>query len=281
MCLILLAWQSHPDYPLVIAANRDEFYARPAAPLGWWSQVPSLAPLLHADVLAGRDLADQALHTANAQISPPGTWMGLARNGRFAAVTNYRAPSEKRTDTRSRGELSSHFLIGDDSPSDYIAQLQPRSHVYNGFNLLVSDLRQLWCYSNRGEARALGSGVYGLSNHLLDTPWPKVRHRIAAFAETLAADRGRLDASHAYLQLLADSRQATDDELPRTGVSLEWERLLSAAFIRSPLYGTRASTVLRIRHDGQFDMLERSFDAHGQLGEQHVQGQLQLASVWG
>jgi uncharacterized protein with NRDE domain len=265
MCLILVAWQSHPDYALVVAGNRDEFYVRPAAPAHWWQEA--------SQVLAGRDLADV--------IGESGTWMGVAGEGRFAALTNYRAPSEKRTDARSRGELVAGFLRGHQGPADYLGALTGADGCYNGFNLLACDLHELWWYSNRSASRQperLRPGLYGLSNALLDTPWPKVRSRVGALAEVLAADTGHANASAApYLQLLADERQAANFELPSTGVSPEWEKLLSSAFIRSPNYGTRASTVLRVRHDGRFDFSERSFDANGQTGEVSYRGKLNLA----
>jgi len=264
MCLIVVAWQSHPDYALVVAGNRDEFYARPAAPAQWWPDAPQL--------LAGRDLAEV--------IGEPGTWMGMAAGGRFAALTNYRAPSEKRTDARSRGELVADFLRGDAAPHDYLDTVSRDQGAYNGFNLLACDLRELWWYSNRGSARRpqrLAPGLYGVSNALLDTPWPKLRSRVGALAEALAADRGLPGTSITpYLDLLADERQAADFELPQTGVSPEWEKLLSSAFIRSPAYGTRASTVLRVRHDGRFDLCERSFDASGCIGEVAYQGRMML-----
>lgn len=265
MCLILVAWQAHPDYPLVVAANRDEFYARPAAPAAWWKDAP--------DLLAGRDCAEV--------IGEPGTWMGMTSSGRFAGLTNYRAPSEKRTDARSRGELVAGFLRDDTSPGQYLETLVGNDGAYNGFNLLASDLRDLWWYSNRGPSRTprrLKPGLYGLSNALLDTPWPKVLSRVGALAETLAADTGQPGANvEPYLSLLGDSRQAADFELPKTGVAPEWEKLLSSAFIRSPNYGTRASTLLRVRHDGRFDFVERSFDANGQCGEVAHQGCLNVS----
>jgi uncharacterized protein with NRDE domain len=224
-------------------------------------------------VLAGRDLAEV--------IGEAGTWMGVTSEGRFAALTNYRAPSEKRTDARSRGELVSGFLRGQASPEDYLDDLSLDNGAYNGFNLLASDLHELWWYSNRGGSRhpqRLRPGLYGLSNALLDTPWLKVRSRVGALAEVLAADHGQPGASaEPYLQLLADARQAADFELPATGVAPEWEKLLSSAFIRSPHYGTRASTVLRVRHDGRFDLSERSFDANGRIGDVAFQGRLKLA----
>lgn len=273
MCLILVAWHAHPDYALVVAGNRDEFYARPAAPAHWWHDAPH--------VLGGRDLAEV--------IGDAGTWMGIANlpgqdtwsGARFAALTNFRAPSEKRVDARSRGELVSHFLRGEQAPGDYLNALARDHGAYNGFNLLASDMHDLWWYSNRAPSRQpqrLTPGVYGLSNALLDTPWPKVRSRVGAMCEVLAADRGDSGASaEPYLQMLGDERQALDFELPSTGVSYEWERVLSSAFIRSPSYGTRASTLLRVRHDGRFDFSERSFGAEGQIGEVSYRGQLDMA----
>jgi len=204
----------------------------------------------------------------------------MTAGGRFAALTNYRAPSEKRTDARSRGELVAGFLRGDAAPHDYLETVSRDQGAYNGFNLLACDLRELWWYSNRGSARRpqrLAPGLYGVSNALLDTPWPKLRSRVGALAEALAADRGLPGTSITpYLDLLADERQAADFELPQTGVSPEWEKLLSSAFIRSPAYGTRASTVLRVRHDGRFDLCERSFDASGCIGEVAYQGRMML-----
>jgi len=274
MCLILVAWQSHPDYALVVAGNRDEFYARPAAAAHWWQDAP--------EVLAGRDLAEV--------IGDAGTWMGVANaassewpgdsRARFAALTNYRAPSEKRTDARSRGELVAHFLRGEQTPDEYLHELAGAHGAYNGFNLLASDLHDLWWYSNRSKTRQpqkLKPGLYGLSNALLDTPWPKVRSRVGALCEVLAADRGQFGSdAEPYLQMLADEKQAPDWELPSTGVAPEWEKLLSSSFIRSPHYGTRASTVLRVRHDGRFDYVERSFDADGRTGEVSYQGRLNV-----
>jgi len=235
-------------------------------------------------VLGGRDLAEV--------IGEPGTWMGIAGadaqhaghahpGARFAALTNYRAPSEKRTDARSRGELVSQFLRGNQSADEYLHALAGDHGAYNGFNLLASDLHDLWWYSNRSPSRQpqrLKPGLYGLSNALLDTPWPKVRSRVGAMCEVLAADSGQPTASaEPYLQLLADDRQAPDWELPRTGVAPEWEKLLSSSFIRSPSYGTRASTLLRVRHDGRFDFSERSFDANGPTGEVMYRGRLNVA----
>jgi uncharacterized protein with NRDE domain len=275
MCLILFAWKSHPDYPLVVAANRDEFYERDTEGIAWWPE--------HPEVLAGRDRADV--------LGSPGTWLGFTKDGKFAALTNVRAPSEKNPDSRTRGELSLKYLAGKDRPANFIAEHAKTFQHYNGFNLLMADLSdpenaEMHWVSNRmmmGQNirprkvfphQPLTAGVYGLSNAMLDTPWPKVNHRIAAFAQTLAMDSGQLKNADQYLKLLADTHHASDHELPNTGVSREWEKALSPAFIKTSSYGTRSSTILRVRKDGQFEMVERRFDATGAVGHDVVTGAL-------
>lgn len=278
MCLILFAWKSHPDYPLVVAANRDEFYERNTEGISWWPE--------HPHVLAGRDRADV--------LGNPGTWLGFTKTGKFAALTNVRAPSEKNPDSRTRGELSMMYLAGKDAPNTFIQENAKRFQGYNGFNLLMADLSdpdnaEMHWVSNRmimGQNirprkvfphQPLDAGVYGLSNAMLDTPWPKVNHRVAAFAQTLAMDSGQLKNADQYLKLLADTHHASDHELPNTGVSREWEKALSPAFIKTASYGTRSSTILRIRKDGQFEMVERRFDATGTVGHDVVTGALTTA----
>ncbi len=243
MCLVLLAWQSHPDYPLVVAANRDEFFSRRTAAADFWDDAP--------DVLAGRDL------------EAGGTWLGISRSGRFAALTNYRDPSRQKTGAPSRGELVSRYLTGGQSAPEYHAELAACADRYNGFNLLFGDLQALCCFSNCGEgARRLTPGIYGLSNHLLDTPWPKVVQGKSALGAALQA----LPETAPLFELLRDDRIAPDEALPRTGVSLEWERLLSAAFIRMPGYGTRSSTVLLLGRQGQLRFVEQTYLADGITG---------------
>ncbi|MBI4987442.1 MAG: NRDE family protein [Rhodocyclales bacterium] len=236
MCLILLAWRAHPDYPLVVAANRDEFFARPTAPAAFWPEVPQ--------VLAGRDL------------EAGGTWLGVARSGRFAALTNYRDPARNKACAPSRGGLVSRFLTGSQSPAAYLTELESCADRYNGFNLVFGDPDGLWCFSNCGEGeRQLAPGVYGLSNHLLDTPWPKVARGKSALNAALCA----LPNEIPLFTLLRDDSIAPDEALPRTGVSLEWERLLSAAFVRMPGYGTRSSTVLLMDATGNVRFIEQGF----------------------
>lgn len=263
MCLVLTAWRAHPAFRLVVAANRDEFYERPTAPLDWWSDDPR--------VLAGRDLADTR--------GGGGTWMGVAHGGRMALVTNVRARGDTPAGVTSRGELPSRYLRGGRAPEQFLDELACEDDRYNGYNLLVSDLRTLWWHSNRAPGRSpspVAPGVHGLSNAALDTPWPKVRNGVAAFTEVLRTDNGELESPlEPYFEVLADRRQASDDALPDTGIPLEWERLVSSAFISSPVYGTRCSTVLRVRHDGSFDVTERSFGPDGGVtGERDVQGTL-------
>jgi uncharacterized protein with NRDE domain len=238
MCLILLAWKAHPEFPLVVAANRDEFFARPTAPADFWPDVPN--------ILAGRDLQGG------------GTWLGVTRDGRFAALTNFRDPGQVRAAAPSRGELVARFLRGEDSSTQYTAWLSAVAGGYNGFNLVYGDLAELHYFSNCGDRpHRLAPGIYGLSNHLLDTPWPKVERGKSALSAALHAlpDEGPL------LALLRDDAVARDEDLPRTGVSLAWERLLSAAFVRSADYGTRSSTLLRGDADGTLDFTEIGFDS--------------------
>src|SRR5258706_6908216 len=166
MCLILFAWQAHPDYPLVVAANRDEWRDRPTAPAAWWDDAP--------DILAGRDL------------EAGGTWLGVTRAGRFAAITNFRDPSDRKSTAPSRGQLVADFLRGDDAPRDYLAALAAKAARYNGFNLLLADDKSM-CYfgSREGEIIDVAPGIHGLSNHLLDEPWPKVKMESRLWARRL------------------------------------------------------------------------------------------------
>lgn len=235
MCLIVFAWKLIPDCPLVLAANRDEFFNRPSRAASWWDD--------HPDVYAGRDL------------QAGGTWLGMNRQGRFAALTNIRNGGERRSDVRSRGELVADFLRSEQSAGDYLSGVRELAHQYNGFNLLVGDGEHLFCLSNAGDKLPLElePGIYGLSNGALDTPWPKVVRAKAQFASLLC--QGAPD--DAYFEMLSDTTRAADNRLPDTGVSLEWERLLSPICIESDNYGTRASTLLRVRSGGQAQLLER------------------------
>jgi uncharacterized protein with NRDE domain len=240
MCLILLAWEKHPRWRLVAAANRDEFHARPTAPVQWWPNAP--------DLLAGRDLKEG------------GTWLGVTRSGRFAAVTNVREPQRYMTGAPSRGFLPGNFLLSRAPSLAYLAGLMPVAQGYNGFNLLVMDGTTLAYFSNRFPAmRTLPAGIYGVSNHLLDTPWPKVTHGKDDLRAALELeDDDALEA--ALFASLARRDPAPDAALPATGVGEERERALSSAFIVTPEYGTRSSTVVLMGRDGEVRLIERTIE---------------------
>lgn len=240
MCLILISYDQHPDYPLVVAANRDEFYGRPTAPAAFWDDAPH--------VLAGRDL------------KAGGTWMGVTRTAHWAAVTNYRDPSTHKEEAPSRGKLVADFLREQSDPEAYLRQLVPEANRYNGFNLLVGTLDELGYYSNRDSAvRMLDPGLYGLSNHLLDTGWPKVERGRKKLRRLL--DDGDVTADR-LLDLLYDKEKPAEERLPDTGIGLAGERVLSPMFIESEKYGTRSSTVLIVDRTGHVTFAERTFD-HG------------------
>jgi len=238
MCLLLIAIESHPRYRAIFAANRDEFYNRPTAQAAFWEDAPQ--------VLAGRDLL------------AGGTWMGMTRSGRFAAVTNYRDPSTHRPDALSRGHLVSDYLRGEETPLGYIKRLAERRHQYNGFNLVLGDRETfLWCSNRAPGERGLGPGVYGLSNHLLDTPWPKTEKGKAGL-KGLIDEKVEPDPESLF-SLLSDRREADEEALPDTGVGLPLERVLSPIFITSPGYGTRSSTILLVDRENRVTFLERTF----------------------
>jgi uncharacterized protein with NRDE domain len=237
MCLIFVAIEVHPKYPLVIAANRDEFYDRPSAPASFWREAPQL--------LAGKDLR------------AGGTWLGVTKTGRIAALTNYRDPKSNRADAPSRGALVSDFLLGRNKPVSYLEKVAADANRYNGFNLLVGQGFNFYYYSNRAkEQSALEPGIHGLSNHLLDTPWPKVEKGKQALRTLLAQESFRPED---LLRFLLDREPAADDVLPDTGVGLEMERMLSPVFISSPGYGTRSSTIVLLDCAGMLTLVEKSF----------------------
>jgi len=248
MCLILFAWQTHSEYPLIVAANRDEFYARRTRPASWWGQAVSL--------LAGRD--EEA----------GGTWLGINRRGRFAVVTNVRAPNERNPHATSRGLLVLSALQTSQPMREWMDDCMSRAHSFNGFNLIVaepvavesrglgSDLLYLSNRLDDGVPR-LQPGIYGLSNAFLDTPWPKVTRAVTAFSCQIAQ---RVNTDN-LLQLMADREVAGELELPSTGIPRDWERALSAIQIRANGYGTRATTILTVRRDGLVSFVERTFDA--------------------
>jgi uncharacterized protein with NRDE domain len=244
MCLIFVALDVHPKYPVIIAANRDEFYDRPTAPAAFWPENPEL--------LAGRDLR------------AGGTWLGITRTGRIAALTNYRDPHDNRPDAPSRGLLVTGFLLSEEPPSGYLDRLANDASSYNGFNFLAGQNRDFYWYSNRGDGiQKLSPGIHGLSNRLIDTPWPKVEKGKRKLEEIASSEKVTTED---FFQLLSDRTMPADERLPDTGVGLEWERILAPMFISSPTYGTRSSTVILLDRSGRITFEERCFANGGNRG---------------
>lgn len=253
MCLILVHFDPDGPLPLLLAANRDEFYRRRAEPLDWW---PGRA------ILAGKDLGYFSLRSwlltllGQRSREPLGTWLGINRAGRFAAVTNYREPGKEQKSARSRGLLVKNFLLHGIALDLFAAELVHSRHDYNGYNLLFGDHNQVWYYSNRAETapRRLAAGTYALSNALLDTPWYKVEKIKQEFLRL--HDQSNLESVFA---LLADDTPAPDSAVQQTGLPFAVEKALSAPFIRLPGYGTRVSSVVRFRAQGEIEFYERTF----------------------
>lgn len=245
MCLLVFAWHAHAGLPLILAGNRDEAHARPSRAAGFWEDAPQ--------VLAGRDL------TAG------GTWLGVTTGGRFAVVTNYRDDAHPVSGPRTRGMLVSDFLRGAATPEQYTRQVQAQGSEFAGFSLLAGDRDALWYVSNRGaDARAVAPGVHGLSNHLLDTPWPKVLRSIERMELLLEHEHLTTDA---LLRLLADRTPAADAALPDTGIGMARERALSAPFVLNARYGTRCSSLLLLGDDDHIRFTERCFTPAGEISE--------------
>jgi len=238
MCLILLSYKQHPVYPLVFAANRDEFYDRPTAQASFWEDRPEL--------LAGRDLKEG------------GTWLGITRGGRMAALTNYRDPASLKLQAPSRGWLVKDYLCGREDADKYLKKLTNNADQYNGFSLILGDPFHLYYFSNRGGRIELTPGLYGLSNALLNTPWPKVESGKRKLG-TLLAQTGEPSPEDLF-SILKDETQPGDGQLPDTGIGLEWERILSSMFITSPVYGTRSSSLLLVDRQRQVTFIERTYN---------------------
>jgi uncharacterized protein with NRDE domain len=239
MCLILFSIKSHPEYKLVLVGNRDEYHDRPSAPAAFWDEAPHL--------LAGKDLL------------AGGTWFGVTKSGRLAGVSNYREANSLKKDAPSRGRLVSQFLLTGVSPRTYLDNIIKDAHRYNGFNLILGRKDEIFWYSNRGKGiRKLSPGIYGLSNHLLDTPWPKVVKGKDQLARLIS--QNILPEPEEFFAMLGDRTVASDSELPDTGVGLERERMLSPIFISSPGYGTRSSTILLIDRNDLVTFIERTFN---------------------
>ena len=246
MCLIAFAWNAYPDHRLIVAANRDEWHDRPAAPAAWWND--------HPQILAGRDL------------KAGGTWMGISRSGRFAALTNFRDPSDRKSDAPSRGDLVSNFLRGSDRAHAYLLALREDASRYQGFSLLAGEGDALLYFSSRsGEIREVPAGVHALSNHTLNEPWPKVEKARSALEAALGAKMPEEARNMAIYAFLSNAAIAPDEALPDTGVGQEWERVLSPALIVTEKYGTRCSTILTIASSGEVAFEEQSRDPGGKV----------------
>lgn len=238
MCLIFLSVQKHPAYKLIVAANRDEFYERNTLPVHVWED--------HTNIIGGRDGEAQ------------GTWMAMSMAGKISMVTNYRDPHNINPQAPSRGLLVSDYLLNGDKPHDYLNQVTTKAKAYNGFNLIVGYPDELYYYSNYREGiEKIQSGIYGLSNHLLNTPWPKVEKGLGEMIRALASKE--VDPVVLF-DLLNDDQTAPDEQLPDTGVGLERERMLSSMFIKSPNYGTRCSTVVMVDQANEVYYAERVYD---------------------
>ncbi|WP_010677329.1 NRDE family protein [Bacillus timonensis] len=244
MCLVLFAYKKHPVYQLIIAANRDEFYQRPTAPIHFWEDEPTL--------LAGRDLEKM------------GTWMGVTKAGRFAALTNYRDPNESSVGKQSRGKLVKEALTYNGEIAEYMKQLEKTNSQFPGYNLLVGDPNQLYYYSNVGKRlENVKPGIHGLSNHLLNTNWPKVEKGKEGLAQIIKGE----NLVENLVELLQNTDRPNDHFLPKTGVSLEWERILSSLFIQTNGYGTRSSTVL-LMSDTEIQYVERTYSRTGESNQE-------------
>jgi len=237
---MLIALNSHPVYKLIIAGNRDEFFERPTAQAAFWEDTP--------DLLAGKDLR------------AGGTWFGITKQGRIAAITDYRDPALLKSNAPSRGGLVRRFLLSHERPDDFIHRISVEAHEYNGFNLVVGEKDNLYWYSNiADELRFLGPGIYGLSNHFLDTPWPKVIRGKNALQRLISE---KTDPSpEDFLFILSDRSMADDENLPDTGIGIEWERMLSSVFVSSPDYGTRSSTLLWVDQNDRVMFMERVYES--------------------
>ncbi len=238
MCLIFFSLNKHPAYKLIVAANRDEFYNRKTAPANFWQDYPN--------IVGGRDM------------EASGTWMAMNKNGKISLVTNYRDPANINPDAPSRGQLVSDFLKNGDAPEKYLENVSQRAAQYNGFNLLAGYPDQLWYLSNYGNGiQKLESGIYGLSNHLLDTPWPKVDRGKEMFNNAIGNEVIEPDD---LFDILHDEQRAADQFLPETGIGIDRERALSSMFIKTNGYGTRCSTVIMVSNHGKVLFSERVFN---------------------
>ncbi|MEQ6117929.1 NRDE family protein [Reichenbachiella sp. MALMAid0571] len=248
MCLILFSWKTHPKYNLVLAANRDEFYERPTAKAAYWKD--------HPNILAGKDL------------QAGGTWIGIGKYGRIAAITNYRDPQNIDSKARSRGQLTVNYLLSKDAPEAYLRKVKNSGIHYNGFNLLVGDSDNMFYYNNvNHQITELKPGNYGLSNGFFQQNWPKLKKGRNALIKAISED----DVSENRLfEILTDTEIADDTSLPKTGIPLEWERALSPLFIKTEKYGTRCSTLIYTEQNGDGVFIEKTY-AVGSVQEENLE----------
>lgn len=238
MCLIVFSYRTHPKYELIVAANRDEFYKRPTREAHFWENYPEL--------LAGKDM------------EAGGTWMGISKDGRFGALTNYRDLNNLKQNPPSRGELVTNYLAQKTNTTSYLKSIRHKSPLYNGFNLLLSDEEDMYHFSNHTmEVSVIEPGIHGVSNAVLDTPWTKLEQakndlKIATSSETVDTED--------LFKLLTNDLPAPDKDLPETGLSYELEKVVSSIFIKSENYGTLCSTLLLSDYDGNVEYIERRFD---------------------
>lgn len=238
MCLLLLGYKVHPEYELILAANRDEFYERPTEPLHKWND--------HPELFAGRDLKEK------------GTWLGVAQNGKIAAITNYRDMAKIMIDAPTRGKLVTNFLIGETTAEEYSNILLETADIYNGYNLIFGNVDDLYYFSNLTKKPIkLSTGIHGLSNHLLDTPWSKVVKGKKEFAQIIKEEN---PSKEKLFKLLRDNEIFPDNELPETGLGKEFERLVSPIFTSTEKYGTRSSSVILVDINNNIEFIEKSFN---------------------
>lgn len=239
MCLINFHFKDHPTYKLIVVANRDEVYDRPTAPAHIWEDKPM--------ILAGRDLLQK------------GTWLGVTKNGRFAALTNFRNPSDTNEYPTSRGDIVTDFLVSNDSPQDFLSDLAINRDQYAGFNIIVGDSEQLYYYNNNeNQIKSISPGTHSLSNQFLNSSWPKVtkgRKKLHNYVQNKEAVQ-----VEDLFTIISDAEKAPDHELPSTGIPIELERKLSPLFIKTDNYGTRSSTIVTIDHDYNLQFTERTYD---------------------
>jgi uncharacterized protein with NRDE domain len=240
MCLITFTYKGHPKYNLILAGNRDEFYGRPARKAQFWTEEG------HPNILAGKDLKGG------------GTWLGLHKDGRWGALTNYRDPKIQKEDPPSRGELILDYLNSGKSAMDYLQQITQKADEYNGFNLLLWDAKGFYHYSNQNKRVSnISDGIHGISNALLDTPWPKLTSANRQLKDI--TDQSKIDKEKLF-ELLKDETKASEDKLPVTGIPRDLEKAVSSIFIKTENYGSRCSTILLIDREGNIDFTERSYE---------------------